>query len=172
MSPNYDKINPTAISIAHLLSDLGSSEYLDMKYYNGHSSSNAYHVYRTMKKLGYKNAHKYNGYKENTIIEYLDTDRPFYINAISPANRSGDGKRHGHAWVIYGYIKRQRGTKTETMMHCNMGDTYRCNGYYHSGIFDTTQVYEEDGSSAGGSGNSNKAKYCRHYRFVKYDKPI
>jgi len=73
--------------------------------------------------------------------------------------------------VIDGYIKRQRGNKTEIMMHCNMGQLGYCDGYYNSGIFDSTQVFDEDGDLIGGSGQSDKTKYCRHYRFVKYDKP-
>jgi len=56
-------------------------------------------------------------------------------------------------------------------MHCNMGWDGQCDGYYHSGIFDTTQIKDEDGSPEEGAEKNNRYKFCKHYRFLKYDKP-
>lgn len=178
-SYDWDKIATTTTAsdsaqkseVARLLATIGSSNYLDLKYRTNSTSGSADNAYETLKNLGYKNPHKYCGYKENTILTFLDSDRPFYIGAISPKKHSFDNKRSGHAWVIDGYIKRQRGSQTEVLMHCNMGWDGQCDGYYHSGIFDTTQIKNEDGSSEEGSENNDKFKFCKRYRFLKYDKP-
>lgn len=176
---DWDQIATTTIysslaaqsEVARLLATIGSSKYLKLSYGTNSSGGTADNAYETLKNLGYKHPHKYCGYKESTILTFLDSDRPFYIGAKSPKKYSYDKKGHGHAWVIDGYIKRQRGNQTEVLVHCNMGWSGKCNGYYSSGIFDTTQIKDEDGSQEEGAENNNRLKFCKYYRFLKYDKP-
>ncbi|MBQ9147698.1 MAG: C10 family peptidase [Rikenellaceae bacterium] len=163
---------PVLLGIAPLLAELGKNNFLSMTYTKKKGKSNAYRAAKTLKKLGYLNAQRVKYYNENTILEYLETDRPIIIGATSPKNLSGTGKRSGHAWVIDGYIKRQRDNQIETMMHCNMGWGGECDGYYVSGLFDTTQVKDAQGNPTDGDGAENKHHYCKRYRMVLYDKPL
>lgn len=158
-------------AVSPLLAELGKNEFLSMTYTKKKGKSNAYRAAKTLKKLGYFNAQRVKYYNENTILEYLETDRPIIIGATSPKNLSGDGKRSGHAWIIDGYIKRQRDNQIETMMHCNMGWGGECDGYYVSGLFDTTQVKDAQGNPTDGDAPENKHQYCKRYRMVLYDKP-
>lgn len=159
-------------AVSPLLAELGENEFLSMTYTKKKGKSNAYRAAKTLKKLGYLNARRVKYYNENTILEYLETDRPLIIGATSPKNLSGDNKRVGHAWIIDGYIKRQRNNQIETMMHCNMGWAGKCDGYYVSGLFDTTQVKDAQGNPTDGDGAENKHHYCKRYRMVLYDKPL
>lgn len=157
--------------VAILLSELGRNKYLDMKYTKSGSSSNSRKAYKTLEKLGYQNTGRTDGYDQALILTHLNTDRPVLIGATSPKEESGDGKKHGHTWVIDGYIHRLRGSQSEIMMHCNMGWGGQCDGYYVSSLFDTTQVRNENGEILPPIPNINPANYCKNYRIVYYDKP-
>lgn len=165
--PQYMILN----SVSPLLAELGRNEFLSMTYTKTKGKSNAYKAAKTLKKLGYFNAQRVKYYNENTILEYLETDRPIIIGATSPKKLSGNGKRSGHAWIIDGYIKRQRDNQIEIMMHCNMGWGGKCDGYYVSGLFDTTQVKDAQGNPTTGDTLEDKHHYCKRYRMVLYDKP-
>ncbi len=178
--PNWNIISqvtsestPTEIfHVAKLLARLGDNEYIDIDYQETKSSATMNRVKRAMIALGYENVSKFCGYRESEIIAYLNTNKPFIIGATSPKNLSGDGKKHGHAWVIDGYIKRLRNNQVETMMHCNMGWDGLYDGYYASGIFDTTKITDENGETINITAtDSNKRKYCKYYRSIRYDKP-
>ena len=54
-------------------------------------------------------------------------------------------------------------------MHCNMGWSGSCDGYYASSIFRTTSTMDEEGNIIGE--NNNKYNYCKNYKIVTYDKP-
>ncbi len=178
--PNWDLISAVTVDsrrdsilvAAYWLAELGAT-YVKADYGTTGTSASMYKVKKAMKALKYLNVDKFCGYRESTIISHLNTDRPFLIAATSPKNESGDGKKHGHAWVIDGYIQRVRNNQIETMMHCNMGWGGVCDGYYASGIFDTTKVTDENGEAIDLiATDSTKRKYCKYYRSVTYDKPL
>ena len=127
---NFIMIDYSTDQVAILLSELGRNKYLAMKYKRGGSESNPRRAAKTLEKLGYQNTGKTDGYDQTIILTHLNTDRPILIGATSPKEESGDGKKHGHAWVIDGYIHRLRGSQSEIMMHCNMGWGGQCDGYY------------------------------------------
>lgn len=164
-SPDADKY-----LVARLLSILGSN-YIDMTYNTYSSSSGISNVSKAMKRLGYRNVSTRSGYNEQEIFTYLLSDRPIYIRAVSPKSENQDNERLGHAWVIDGYIKRQRGTQIETMMHCNMGNGRNTNGYYASKVFDTTKVMDEDGNFLPVAPSNPRYNFCKNYKTIRYDKP-
>lgn len=164
-SPEADKY-----LVARLLSILGSN-YIDMTYNIYSASSGISKVSKAMKRLGYRNVSTRSGYNEQEIFTYLLSDRPIYIRAVSPKSENQDNERSGHAWVIDGYIKRQRGTQIETMIHCNMGNGRNTNGYYASKVFDTTKVMDEDGNFLPVAPSNPRYNYCKNYKTIRYDKP-
>ncbi|MFV0392583.1 MAG: C10 family peptidase [Paludibacteraceae bacterium] len=98
-----------------------------------------------MSTFGYRNVVRDYGYSETKVMDMLRNDNPVFIAAIS--NVVG-----GHAWVIDGFIDRNRlkkgynsagslvstTTETQKLIHCNFGwKDGVCNGYYTSGIFNT-----------------------------------
>ncbi len=179
-NPNWDLISKVTIDTredsilvaAYWLAELGE-KYIKADYGTESTSASMYKVKKAMKELKYLNVDKFCGYRESTIISHLNTDRPFLISATSPKKESGDGENHGHAWVIDGYIQRARNDQVETMMHCNMGWGGLYDGYYASGIFDTTKITDENGETIDRiAADSTKRKYCKYYRSVTYDKPL
>lgn len=156
--------------VAEYLYALGGRLFLRMDYGKFHSSSNVYRAVKTLEALGYSNVSKVAGYNETVIISYLKTDRPFFIRAVSPKSESFTNKRTAHAWIIDGFIQRQRNDHIEVMMHCNMGLGGECNGYYASGMFETTSVMDKNGNHIGE--NSERFNFCKNYKSLRYDKPI
>lgn len=76
--------------------------------------------------IGYDDAVKHVGYNETTIKIMIANRKPVFIAALDGA--------YGHAWVIDGYIN----TGNQMLFHCNMGWNGASDGYYASGLFDTT----------------------------------
>lgn len=178
-NPNWDLISKVTINTredsilvaAYWLAELGE-KYVKANYGTESTSASMHKARKAMKELKYLNVDKFCGYRENTIISHLNTDRPFLISATSPKTESGDGENHGHAWVIDGYIQRVRNSQIETMMHCNMGWGGLYDGYYASGMFDTTKITDENGETIDLiAPDSTKRKYCKYYRSITYDKP-
>ena len=99
--------------------------------------------------MGYLNVNKIAGYNENAILTCLRANKPIYIRAASPKSESYTNKRSRHGWIIDGFIKRQRLSNIEIMMHCNMGWSGSCDGYYASSIFRTTSTMDEEGNILG-----------------------
>ena len=157
--------------VARLLAILGTN-YIDMTYDDYSASSGISKVSKAMKRMGYQNVSIRKGYSEQEIFTYLLSDRPIYIRAVSPKSENVDNDRTGHAWVIDGYIKRQRGTQIETMIHCNMGNGRDTNGYYASKVFDTTKVMDEDGTILPIAPSNPRYNFCKNYKTIRYDKPI
>ena len=179
-NPNWNLISQVTIDTredsilvaAYWLAELGEN-YIKADYGTERTSASMYKAKKAMKALKYFNVDKSCGYSESAIISHLNTDRPFLISATSPKKESGDGENHGHAWVIDGYIQRARNNQVETMMHCNMGWGGLYDGYYASGIFDTTKITDENGETIDRiAADSTKSKYCKYYRYVTYDKPL
>ena len=176
--PNWNIISNVTLSstnaekmlVARLLYILGTN-YIDMTYNTYSSSSGISKVSKAMKRMGYQNVSIRKGYSEQEIFTYLLSDRPIYIRAVSPKSENVDNDRAGHAWVIDGYIKRQRGTQIETMIHCNMGNGRSSNGYYASKVFDTTKVMDEDGNFLPVAPSNPRYNYCKNYKTIRYDKP-
>lgn len=156
--------------VARLLSILGTN-YIDMTYKANSSSSGIHKVSKAMKRMGYRNVSVRIGYNEQEILSYLLSDRPVYIRAVSPKSENELNDRVGHAWVIDGYIKRQRGTQIETLVHCNMGNGTNTNGYYASKVFDTTKVMDEDGNIVPVTPPNPQFNFCKNYKTIRYDKP-
>lgn len=169
LTPNWDMIQTNTTNAARLLYTIGKNKFLNIDYDKYSASSNAYRVKKTLKKLGYLNVNKIAGYNENAILTCLRANKPIYIRAASPKSESYTNKRSRHGWTIDGFIKRQRLSNIEIMMHCNMGWSGSCDGYYASSIFRTTSTMDEEGNIIGE--NNNKYNYCKNYKIVTYDKP-
>jgi hypothetical protein len=124
--------------------------------------------------FGYPNVVRHSDYGDSRVINMLDEGSPVFVAAIS-------GLVSGHAWVVDGYIERNRidkiintstGTvvqdvkKEEFWVHCNWGWENLCNGYYVSGVFNTkkgavaTELYD---SNATGKNNFNWSFYTITY---------
>lgn len=155
--------------IAKFLYELGD-KFIEQDYYFDKSGASMRRVRIAMERLGFRNVSKNCGYRENDIMAHLNTQRPFIIGASSPKNARIGQKKGGHTWVIDGYIKRQRSNQVEIMMHCNMGNGGTADGYYHSGIFNTTTATDENENLLY-DGDDDKYNFCRYYRNINYDKP-
>lgn len=155
--------------IAKFLYELGD-KFIEQDYYFDKSGASMRRVRIAMERLGFRNVSKNCGYRENDIMTHLNTQRPFIIGASSPKNARIGQKKGGHTWVIDGYIKRQRSNQVEIMMHCNMGNGGTADGYYHSGIFNTTTATDENENLLYDE-DDDKYNFCRYYRNINYDKP-
>lgn len=155
--------------IAKFLYELGD-KFIEQDYYFDKSGASMRRVRIAMERLGFRNVSKNCGYRENDIMAHLNTQRPFIIGASSPKNARIGQKKGGHTWVIDGYIKRQRSNQVEIMMHCNMGNGGTADGYYHSGIFNTTTATDENENLLYDA-DDDKYNFCRYYRNINYDKP-
>lgn len=106
------------------------------------------------------------GYDEGKVINSLDKGCPVFISAISKVI-------NGHAWVIDGYIKRDKKTssgnivKSQTLVHCNWGWNGRCNGYFTSGVFKTSSAEISDNLGT----IANEERYWSSFNFISYEKP-
>jgi len=86
--------------------------------------------------FGYKNVSLDWGYVESRVLNALDNGCPVFMSGTT---RWGTG----HAWVVDGYMKRSRFSRTgevlesKTLVHCNWGWSGDNNGYFTSGVFHT-----------------------------------
>lgn len=115
--------------------------------------------------FGYENVTLKWGYDEETVLNSLESGCPVFMSAIAKLFS-------GHAWVIDGYIKRNRvastGTITDrqTLVHCNWGWHGNCNGYFTSGVFKTNEAQISDGF-----GQTAYEKYWYAFNTITYDNP-
>ena len=128
------------------------------------------------------------GYKNVSIKSYSDTyprtsiftnSKPLYMSGIQ------SGKNIGHVWLLDGWneykIKNKKmlidGSSqtvytTTTKVHCNFGKAGSCDGYYTSGVFDTSKtlssgdIDRQIGDEAGTGDNYNSVLYI-----IAYDLP-
>lgn len=107
----------------------------------------------------------------------LRNDCPVLIGALVSLEQHHDFWG-GHAWVIDGYHKEIEKwyyaddntlykTVTNYYVHCNWGWNGDLDGWFTSGLFDTTKEKEYD--------SENNSSYHRNYswwrRVITYDKP-
>lgn len=126
---NYQASYPGVQDVAYFLSQIG--EFCDTFYTTEWSFTVPEEAKDFMQDLGYSNATKHIGYNEEAILSMLFAGKPVFIAAIS-------GLVDGHAWVIDGLMRQRKGTETRELLHCNWGAYGLHNGYYASGVFDTT----------------------------------
>lgn len=130
-----------------------------------------------MEQLGYQNVTRHIGYSTNTIRQMLRNNCPVLIGALVSLEQHHDFWG-GHAWVIDGYHKEIEKwyyaddntlykTVTNYYVHCNWGWNGDLDGWFTSGLFDTTKEKEYD--------SENNSFYYRNYswwrRVITYDKP-
>ncbi len=113
----YDRNSVGRYDIQYLLAKLGDSDLLDMNYgCEGSSTSNS-KALETLKELGY--TAEFSDYSSDKVISEIKNNRPVYISGASIRNwikppwwkfwASGHYKYDGaHAWVLDGYVKRER----------------------------------------------------------------
>ena len=102
--------------IQYLLAHLGDSDYLNMDYGCRESGSTIYRAIQTLTKLGYIVTER--GYDQNTVINQIINRNPVYIRGRSEKKEhrllginfynTYDG---GHAWIIDGYVRKERYTR-------------------------------------------------------------
>ncbi len=165
--------------IAHVVRYIG--ERCDMRYYgcnerSSHSSaaySSAAEAFFDSLNV-YVNVDMQDSYDQHAIVSMLERNKPVYISA-------SDGGSVGHAWVIDGYLKQVR-TKYymhdssifseelegRCLMHCNFGWSGGSNGYYVSGIFNTT-IGDIDPNSTPRDSISTDTQYDKYYQVITYD---
>lgn len=131
-----------------------------------------------LKKLSpYKSVKKLKTYNGQTAIDMVKAGKPVFISAFHAPFAA-------HAWVIDGYLKQQR-TRTEKyigtnnvistateyreLIHCNYGWEGIADGYYASGIFDTSAGPVEIDPIDGYKYTSNNGQYYYLYRMIVYD---
>lgn len=109
---------------------------------------------------GYSNVENNIGYDEQLVLSMLLNYKPVIICAIS-------GVLDGHAWVVDGLIRQATNTDNRELLHCNWGWGGICNGYYVSGIFDTTQMDHND-PTYGDCTGSLEYDFSWWYRIITY----
>lgn len=107
-------------------------DFCDTYYTSGWSFAVPEDAKDFMQSIGYTNATKHIGYDEDVIVPMILSGKPVFIAAIS-------GVVDGHAWVIDGIMRQRCGSETRELLHCNWGWYGSLNGFYASGVFDTTQ---------------------------------
>jgi len=128
------------------------------------------------------------GYKNLSIKSYSDSyprtaifhnSKPLYISGIQA------GKSIGHAWLLDGWNEYKiKGLKmlidgtseivytTTTKVHCNYGRGGECDGYYTSGIFNTTSALSSgDIDSTIGDEAGTGQNYNSNLCIITYDLP-
>lgn len=142
--------------------------------------------------LGYTNVvrhYDWNDFESNIVYNMLKNDNPVFIAAVS-------GLANGHAWVIDGFIQREReilsptikafastfwgrflyqnGKQNERLFHCNFGwKGANANGYYYSGMFnkdgsreDAGEIYDDPNA-----GNNINYNFDWLYHIITYNHP-
>ncbi len=163
--------------VARFVYNIGCAIGID--YANGVSTTFDTNVSDFLKNVGYKNV---------SIKSYSDTDpRTSIFNNSKPLYMSGiqSGNRIGHSWVLDGWneykIKNKKmlidGTSqivysTTTKVHCNFGRAGSCDGYYTSGVFDTSKTLSSgDIDSKIGDEAGTGDNYNSNLSIIAYDLP-
>jgi hypothetical protein len=114
----------------------------------------------------------------------LRNDCPVFLAGCSNGNIFA-----GHAWVIDGYLLRQRdryrngggeqnvfvGNEQQKFLHCNFGWGGGYNGYYVAGVFDPRHGADLLEPGAGDNSTNGNGNYYYDYNFnfyiINYTKP-
>ena len=115
--------------------------------------------------MGYQNVQVRRTYYEDGILNMLRNNKPVFVAAVS-------GITNGHAWVIDGYMIRERGTVRQTLVHCVFGWGGRSNGWYESGIFNASRgalIPNNTHNQTPGSSNWNSNNWI--FRTITYSVP-
>ena len=116
--------------------------------------------------IGYQNVQVHRTYYEDGILNMLRNNKPVFVAAVS-------GITNGHAWVIDGYMVRERNSVTghtqQMLVHCVFGWWGRSNGWYESGIFNASRGGVIPTNGYTGSGNWNKNNWI--FRTITYRVP-
>lgn len=153
-----------------LLELVGSPAYCDIDYSPTGSGAYADGAKRTLRNFGYSNVRKYYGFEDADIRRAC-----VQLNNYLPVYADGQtGFSAGHAWVIDGlYIREARNLttgevlRTEHLFHINWGWQGTSDGYYHQGVFDTTQRVTEDQTVDTNNGTLDRC-YTWNYRTITY----
>ena len=153
-----------------LLELVGSPDYCKIDYSPTGSGAYADGAKRTLRNFGYSNVRKYYGF-ENADIRRACVQ----LNNYLPVYASGQkGFSAGHAWVIDGLYIREvinlisnEVLSTEHLFHINWGWGGVSDGYYHQGVFDTTQRVTED-QTVDTNNNTLDRCYTWNYRTITY----
>ena len=118
--------------------------------YGQTSAGNIQGAQRTLRNFGYKNVTIHTGFQKadaNRVKTNLEKGRPIYTRGDT---KTGDG----HAWVIDGFVERNRVLSGEVLesksyFHVNWGWNGEGDGYYEQGVFDTAERTESDDMDSG-----------------------
>ena len=102
---------------------------------------------RYLERIGFLNVERHIGWNEGRVLRMLGDGKPVFQAAVS-------GLVKGHAWVIDGYMIRERGGTRQTLLHCVWGWGGGSNGWYTSGIF-----------------NPSRYNFTWGFRTITYDLP-
>lgn len=147
---------------------VGSHNNCRIKYSTKGSSGWAKGAKRTLTNFGYRNVKKYMGFgniNTSRTNSMLATNLPVYVD--------GSGNGEGHAWVIDGLLVRDKvgmwsGTfiSSQSYYHINWGWRGQSDGYFHIGVFNTTDRAFRDEMDKNPSVQSGR--YTWNYRVVTY----
>lgn len=146
--------------ISVLMSQLGQKQNLDVDYGIDESGAKIENINRTLKNYRYTYGGKVKDYDTNEMVSELSKKFPIIAAGFRIRNSNkvlgitiNYSYKGGHAWLIHGLICRQRLVETYSVETrkplsgryeiywyplCNWGWDGNSNGYYLSGVFDTT----------------------------------
>ncbi len=167
------------IHLSDFLTYLGSKDCCDANYNATATTADDDDAIRTLKFLDpvfYGKAKIQNLSESLTeIYNMLNNNKPLYAGGY----RADDDWYVGHAWVIDGYMERQRikynkyvnsagATRVENipeqekLLHCNWGWSGACDGYFVEGIFDLdNRICLDDIIDE----NINKGHFSHYYKY-------
>ena len=153
----------TGLTIAQMLRVIGSD--VNALYTRNWTFALPFYAERFLNRIGYRSVNLRRYYYEDGILAMIRNNRPVFVAAVS-------GVVNGHAWVIDGYMIRERGLHTQqTLVHCVWGWGGRGNGWYESGIFNSMPVIHNNthGHFLPGFANWNKNNWI--FRTIMYTIP-
>lgn len=123
--------------------------------YGQTSTGNIQGAQRTLRNFGYKNVIIHTGF-QNADVKRVKTN----LEKARPIYMRGETSEAGHAWVIDGFIERDRVLSGEVLesksyFHINWGWRGVGDGYYEQGVFDTAERAELDDIDSGAVSNPN-----------------
>ena len=138
----YDLKSKGRSNVATLMYDIGKG--VKMSYGINSSGTSIANAYRWLQEKGFS-CSEIMEYNYSAIEKSVSNDKPVYIRG---RRRTGRHSYTGHAWVIdqcaeFKCVMENTKTKdiqtiTDNFVHCNWGWNGECNGYYLSGLFNTT----------------------------------
>lgn len=141
------------------------------------SSSTAVRAKKFLREVGYCGTVRHIGYDADAIVSCLKNDCPVFIGA-----NTSNG--HGHAWVIDGFVFRQKTDTTycgetaieqetheQLLLHCNWGWANGKDGYFVSKVFDANNGRVAKTIDLPGTRGESTNNYVKYFRIITYDKP-